>query len=105
MDVRFWPGSSTQNEGFAIIPSGKIDSIEIKSDNIKEILDKYVDLFDKIESYFHSNEFIKMVEDGKLDKPEWGLSKTLYNRRLSKYNANVKEVINDLKSIAKLFKK
>jgi len=55
--------------------------------------------------YFHSNEFIKIVEDGKLDKPEWELSKTLYNRRLSKYNANVKEVMNDLKKIAKVFKK
>ena len=103
--VKFWPGSSIQNEGFAIIPSGKTDYIEIKSDNIKEILDKYVNLFDKVETYFHSNEFIKIVEDGKLDKPEWGLSNVLYNRRLSKYKAAVKDVVNDLKNIAKEFKK
>lgn len=61
-------------------------------------------MFDKIETYFHSNEFIKIVKDGKLDKPECGLSTTLYNRRLLKYNVNVKEVMKDLKNIAKNLK-
>lgn len=104
VDIKFCPGASIQEEGFSIIPNSKTDHIDIKSNNIKEILDKYVNLFDKIETYFHSNEFIKIVKDGKLDKPEWGLSSTLYNRKLSKYHANVKEVMKDLKNIAKEFK-
>ena len=103
--IKFCPGSSIEAEGYAIIPDSKIDHIDIKTNNIKEILDKYVNLFDKIEEYFHSNEFIKIVKDGKLDKPKWGLSTALYNRKLSKYNANVKEVMKDLKNIAKEFKK
>ena len=105
VDIKFCPGAAIQEEGFSIIPNSKIDHIDIKTNNIKEILDKYVNLFDKIEMYFHSNEFIKIVKDGKLDKPEWGLSTSLYNRRLSKYNDNVKEVMKDLKNIAKEFKK
>lgn len=105
VDIKFWPGASIQEEGFSIIPNSKTNHIDIKTNNIKEILDKYVNLFNKIETYFHSNEFIKIVKDGKLDKPEWGLSKGLYNRGLSKYNANVKEVMKDLKNIAKEFKK
>jgi len=105
VDIKFCPGATIQEEGFSIIPNSKTDHIDIKTNNIKETLDKYVNLFDKIEEYFHSNEFIKIVKDGKLDKPEWGLSTALYNRRLSKYNANVKEVIKDLKNIVKEFKK
>lgn len=106
VDIKFWPGASIQEEGFSIIPYSKTDHIDIKTNNIKEILDKYVNLFNKIEEYFlHSNEFIKIVKDGKLDKPECIFSTTLYNRRLSKYNTNVKEVMKDLKNIAKEFKK
>lgn len=105
VDIKFWPGASIQEEGFSIISNSKTDHIDIKTNNIKEILDKYVNLFNKIETYFHSNEFIKIVKDGNLDKPEFGLSTTLYNRRLSKYNASVKEVMKDLKNIAKEFKK
>jgi len=105
VDIKFWPGASIQEKVFSIIPDSKTDHIDIKTNNIKEILEKYVNLFDKIETYFHSDEFIKIVKDGKLDKPEWGLSKALYNRRLSKYNASVKEVMKDLKNIVKEFKK
>ena len=105
VDIKFWPGASIQEKVFSIIPNSNTDHIDIKTNNIKEILEKYVNLFNKIEEYFHSDEFIKIVKDGKLDKPEWGLSKALYNRRLSKYNANIKEVMNTLKNIAKVFKK
>ena len=105
VDIKFCPGAAIQEEGFAIIPCSKIDHIDIKTNNIKETLNEYVNLFDKIEEYFHSNEFMKMVKDGKLDKPTQGLSTALYNRRLSKYKDNVKEVMKDLKNIAKEFKK
>ena len=100
-DIKFYPGASIQEEGFAVIPNSKTDHIDIKSNNIKEILDKYVELFNKIEKYFHSDDFKKTVTDGKLDKPEWGLSKTLYNRRLTKYKTAIAGVIKELKNIAK----
>ena len=105
VDIKFWPGASIQEEGFAIIPNSKTHHIDIKSNNIKEILDKYVELFNKIEKYFHSDDFKKTVTDGKLDKPVWGLSNTLYNRKLKNYKANVEEVMKELKNIAKEFKK
>ena len=99
----FSHGTSLEEEKFGVLPkgSGSKRYVVISSNNINEIFNHYVELFNKMEKYFHSKEFKDIVTDGKLDRPTWGLSNTLYNRRLKKYKQNKKQILNDLKKYIK----
>ena len=99
VDFEFSHGTEMNGENFGSIPKGSGNKryVLISTDNINKIFNHYVELFNKMEEYFHSKEFKDIVTDGKLDKPIWGLSDTLYNRRLKKYKQNKKQILNDLK--------
>ena len=103
VDFEFSHGTELEDEKFGVNPkgSGSKRYVVISSNNINEIFNHYVELFNKMEKYFHSKEFKDIVTDGKLDRPTWGLSNTLYNRRLKKYKQNKKQILNDLKKYIK----
>ena len=103
VDFKFSHGTEMQGEIFGYIPKGRDNKRYdvISTDNINKIFNHYVELFNKMEKYFHSKEFKDIVADGKLDKPIYGLSDTLYNRRLKKYKQNKKQILNELKKYIK----
>ena len=100
--VEFSSYTELQNEVFDLTPkTGSKRYVILTTDNIDKLFNEYVKIFKKIESYFNSNKFRDIVKSGKLDKPEWRLSDTLYNRQLKKYKDTKNQVIKDLKNYIK----
>ena len=103
VEVNFCQSSQLESEGYGEIPKEKNNKqcLLLTTENIGEIFNNYIKQFSKIEQYFSSQEFKDIVSSGQLDVPNWGFSKTLYNRRLKKYNECKKQVLKNLKKYVK----